>query len=243
MNVCPESYTLHPGEIHVWTVTLASTTCDLGDLPALLSEGERERAGRFVFEKDHSRFVSCRASLRMLLSRYTGMTPDKIAFRYEPHGKPAIAAGGGWQFNVSHSRDIAAIAISRFEPVGIDIELIDPLFPRDDVAPDTMAPDELQDLAALPPVAQPGWFFQLWTIKEALLKAAGAGFSLEPRDIRIRLDEELQPTIISAPPEFEHATLHQFSRWRCWGGRRRWGSTVCRVPGWDSPAGETSARE
>jgi 4'-phosphopantetheinyl transferase len=211
VNRVPETYALTAGEVHVWTVSLVSANADLGDMASLLSDPERKRAARFAFEKDQARFVSCRASLRLLLARYTGLMPEKIAFRYEPHGKPAVAAGGGWQFNVSHSRDVAAIAISRFDAVGIDIELIDPLFPRDEVAPETMAPDEMQDLAALPPVAQPGWFFQLWTIKEALLKAAGAGFSLEPRDIRIRLDEELQPTIISAPPEFEHATLHRFS--------------------------------
>jgi 4'-phosphopantetheinyl transferase len=119
VNSTLDSYTLQPGQIHVWTVSLASTTRDLGELPALLSGGERERAGRFAFEKDHARYISCRASLRILLGRYTGLTPDQIAFRYEPHGKPALAAGGGWQFNVSHSRDVAAIAISRFEPVGI----------------------------------------------------------------------------------------------------------------------------
>ena len=211
MNTAPDTYSLQAGEVHVWTVPLVSFNRDLGDLATLLSSGENERAARFSFEKDQARFVSCRANLRLLLARYVGMAPEKIYFRYEPHGKPAVAAGGGWQFNVSHSRDVAAIAISRFNSVGIDIELIDPEFPRDEVAEETMAADERSDLAALPPVAQPGWFFQLWTIKEALLKAAGAGLSLEPRDIRIRLDEELQPTIVSAPQEFVHATLHQFS--------------------------------
>ncbi len=211
MNSDPDNYALQPGEIHVWTVSLASTVRDLGDLPAVLSVAEHDRASRFAFEKDQARFISCRASLRLLLSRYLAREPGEIAFRYEPYGKPAITGGGGWQFNVSHSRDIAAIAIARFNPVGIDIELIDPQFPRDEVAGETMTVDEISDLAALPPVAQPGWFFQLWTIKEALLKAAGAGFSLEPRDIRIRLDEELQPTIISAPTDFVNATLHQFS--------------------------------
>ena len=211
MNSAPDSYSLQAGEVHVWTVSLASCNRELDELPAVLSNGEHERAARFAFEKDYARYVSCRAKLRLLLARYTGVMPEKIVFRYELHGKPAVALGGGWQFNVSHSRDVAAIAVSRFNPVGIDIELIDPEFPRDEVAEETMAADERSDLAALPPVAQPGWFFQLWTIKEAMLKAAGAGFSLEPRDIRIRLDEELHPTIVSAPAEFACATLHQFS--------------------------------
>jgi phosphopantetheinyl transferase len=48
-------------------------------------------------------------------------------------------------------------------------------------------------------------------LKEALLKAAGAGFSLDPRDIRIRMDETLDPTIISSPPEFSHASLRRLT--------------------------------
>ncbi len=207
----PGTYALRPGEVHVWRVPLLSSTAALGDLRGILSEAERERAARFVFEKDQARYVSCRASLRMLLARYIGAHAEGIVFRYEPGGKPALIGIDSWQFNVSHSRDLAAIAISRYDAIGIDLELIDPDFPRADVAPDILAADELRDLAALPPADQPAWFFQLWTLKEALLKCAGSGLSLEPRDIRIRLDDRLNPAIISAPPEFTHASLHRFT--------------------------------
>ena len=206
----PMSYELQGGEVHVWKVPLASAGAALGNLPGILSAAERERASRHVFEKDQARFTSCRASLRLLLSRYTGVPADKIDFRYEPEGKPALAGIDGWQFNVSHSRDLAAIAISRLDALGIDLEFIDPDFPRDDVAPSILADDELRDLRALPAAGQPAYFFQLWTLKEALLKAVGRGLSLDPRDIRIRLDEGLNPTLVSAPPAFIHASLHRF---------------------------------
>jgi len=207
----PASYGLRPAEVHVWRVPLASTGAAVGNLHGILSTAERERAARFAFEKDQARFISCRASLRLLLSRYTGAPAEGIVFRYEPAGKPALTGIAGWQFNVSHSRDLAAIAISRYDPLGIDLELIDPNFPRGEVAPDILGVDELRDLAAMPPAAQTDYFFQLWTLKEALLKAAGAGLSLDPRNIRIRLDEALNPAIISAPPEFVHASLHRFT--------------------------------
>jgi 4'-phosphopantetheinyl transferase len=210
MNLSPANYAMRAGEVHVWKTPLASTTAALGDLRGVLSDAERERADRFAFEKDRARFISCRASLRLLLARYTGTPPERIVFRYEPGGKPALAGIAGWQFNVSHSRDLAAIAISRYDPVGIDLELIDPGFPRDDVAPNILASDELCDLAALPEEGQAAYFFQLWTLKEALLKAVGSGFAMDPRTIRIRLDAELNPSIVSAPPEFIHASLHRF---------------------------------
>jgi len=207
----PANYSLRAGDVHVWKAALASTNAAIATQRGILSAAERERAGRFSFEKDQARFISCRAAVRLLLSRYIGAPPDKIVFRYEPQGKPALSGVAGWQFNVSHSRDLAAIAISRYDPLGIDLELIDPDFPRDDVAPDILADDELADLAALPPEGQPAYFFQLWTLKEALLKAVGSGLSLDPRTIRIRLDAALNPAIISAPPECMHATLHRFS--------------------------------
>jgi 4'-phosphopantetheinyl transferase len=207
----PASYALRAGEVHVWKTPLASSNAALGAVRGILSAAERERASRFTFEKDQARFTSCRASLRVLLSRYTGVAPDKIAFRYEPGGKPALAGIAGWQFNVSHSRDLAAIAISRYDPLGIDLELIDPDFPRDDTAPDILATDELRDLNALPPAGQPAYFFQLWTLKEALLKSVGSGLALDPRDIHIRLDAALNPALVSAPPQFIHASLHRFT--------------------------------
>ena len=189
----PENYALRPGEAHVWKTPLASSNGTVEELRGILSPAELERAGRFVFEKDQARFVSCRAGLRLLLSRYTGVLPEQIVFRYEPQGKPALANIAGWQFNVSHSRDMAAIAISRHDAVGIDLELIDAAFPRTQVAPDVLAPDEIRDLAALPAEEQAAYFFQLWTLKEALLKAVGCGLSLDPRTIRIRLDQALAP--------------------------------------------------
>jgi 4'-phosphopantetheinyl transferase len=207
----PANYAMRAGELHVWKAPLASTLTAIADPAALLSDAERERAGRFAFEKDQAHYISCRTALRLLLGRYTGVPPDKIVFRYEPHGKPALAGVPGWQFNVSHSRDLAAIAISRYDAVGIDVERIDLDFPRGEVASEILAPDEIRDLAALDAGAQPAYFFQLWTLKEALLKAVGCGFSLDPRDIRIRLDEALNPEIISAPPDFIHATLRRFT--------------------------------
>jgi 4'-phosphopantetheinyl transferase len=206
----PANYAMRAGEVHVWKAPLASSNAGAGPLRGILSEAERERAGRFAFEKDQARFISARASLRLLLGRYTGTAPERIAFRYEPGGKPALAGIAGWQFNLTHSRDLAAIAVSRYDSVGIDLELIDTGFPREEVAPDILAADELRDLYALPEEGQAAYFFQLWTLKEALLKATGSGFAMDPRSIRIRLDEALDPAIVSAPPEFMHASLHRF---------------------------------
>jgi 4'-phosphopantetheinyl transferase len=205
----PASYTVGPGEAHVWRVPLASIHADTRQLRGLLSPSECARADRFALERDAARFISCRANLRVLLARYTGVPPERLVLRYEPYGKPSLAGATGWQFNVSHSRDLAAIAIARYDAVGVDLERIDPGFPRAEVAPDVLSEDEMRDLAAMPAEEQAKWFFQLWTLKEALLKAAGFGFGMDPSKIRIRLNGP--PAVISAPADFNGASLQQFS--------------------------------
>jgi 4'-phosphopantetheinyl transferase len=211
LRLNPKPLKIDHGTIHVWKVRLCSSHAELRELPGLLSAAEGERAGRFAFEKDHARFVSCRASLRIILGRYTGVAPEKLAFRYEAQGKPALEGLAGWQFNLSHSRDLAAIAISRNDPVGIDLELIDADFPRDDVAPDILTADELREMDARPFIDQSEYFFQLWTLKEALLKALGRGLSLEPRDIHVHLDAGLNPDLFTGPPDFMNATLRRLN--------------------------------
>ena len=86
----PESYALRTGEAHVWRVRLASTLGETGEMRALLSDAERGRGERFAFERDQARFISCRAALRVLLGRYTGIAPKRVHFRYGTHGKPAL---------------------------------------------------------------------------------------------------------------------------------------------------------
>jgi len=207
----PASYALSAEEAHVWKVPLASTDAAAAGFGPLLCPEERERAERFAFERDRARFISCRASLRLLLGRYLGAAPESIAFRQEPLGKPMLAEGAGWQFNVSHSRDLAAIAIARDAAVGVDLEFIDPAFPSEETAPQVLTSDELRALALAPKERQPAYFFQLWTAKEALLKAAGTGFSVDPRLIHLRLDEGLNPAIVSGPAEFNAPRLYRFS--------------------------------
>ena len=169
-----------------------------------LSQAEKNRASRFRFEKEQARFISGRAALRVLLGRYTGVAPEKVALRYEPQGKPVLADSAEWQLTLpAHFRELAVLALSRGAPVGIDLEWMDPDFPRNEVAPDIFSEEELGHLRGLPAAEQPGFFFQAWTAKEALLKAVGKGFSIEPKSIAIRIGAGLEPEIVSAPADFE----------------------------------------
>ena len=75
-----------------------------------LTADERQRAERYVFEKDRTHFVVARGLLRVLLGRYLRQDPPHLRFIYGPHGKPALATDTGGvalRFNVSHSHGLA----------------------------------------------------------------------------------------------------------------------------------------
>ena len=120
-------------EIRVLRVDLgprASPDDDLAALPEwhCLSEDERIRGLRFVRPRDRRRFVICRGSLRMILGRLLTITPDRVVFRSGPGGKPELASTGDHagprppRFNVTHSDDLALIAMSLDRELGVDLE-------------------------------------------------------------------------------------------------------------------------
>ena len=60
------------------------------ELEHCLSDEERRRAERFVFERDARRFVVSHAVLRTLLGRAAGISPYEVAFRAEHGLKPVL---------------------------------------------------------------------------------------------------------------------------------------------------------
>ena len=116
---------IRPIAVDIWRLSLE----DLVDCaPALrwcLSEGESERADRFVFERDRTRFIACRAILRGVIAQNLNIGPTDVVFAYGEKGKPYLE---DWPlfFNLSHSHNEALIAISRNAPLGVDVEHIRP---------------------------------------------------------------------------------------------------------------------
>jgi 4'-phosphopantetheinyl transferase len=185
-------------EIHAWTVNLHCSEPSIDRFREFLSEDEIERAGRFRFDLHRNRFVRCRGSLRVILSKYLRCAPGKIHFGYGPNGKPSV---DGLQFNVAHSGDVAVIAVSHNSQLGVDIEAVRWLEDFDELVARFFCPRESQLFARLPNALKPTAFFNLWTRKEALLKATGEGiaYSLNRVDVTFLPDEP--PCVLSMPRE------------------------------------------
>lgn len=166
-------------EVHVWCINLKEASTQRQLLWDLLASDERERAMRFRFQPDRDRFTVTRGCLRILLSHYVGSAPAALQFCYGTYGKPALQSTTEKKlsFNVSHSHDWALIAVGQGQPVGIDLEQVQPDYPWDTVLDHVLSPHEQAILQELPMTARCSAFFKIWTCKEAFVKATGNGLS------------------------------------------------------------------
>ena len=165
------------GGAQVWLADLDAA--DSGDAAlGVLSNDERERARRFVFDVHRRRFVACRAWLRRCLAERLDRRPESVGFEYGPVGKPALAGGGPVRFNVSHSDRYALLAMTEGAEVGVDIELLRPLSDMAALAARVFSAGERAVLAQVPADRRVEAFFAGWTRKEAYIKARGEGIAL-----------------------------------------------------------------
>ncbi|MEO7027771.1 MAG: 4'-phosphopantetheinyl transferase superfamily protein [Acidobacteriaceae bacterium] len=165
----------------------------------ILSADERQRAGRFHFDRDHSMFVSCRATLRRLLAERTSRSPESLKFAFGPQGKPSLP-GTHVSFNLSHAGQWFACAISTGGELGIelgiDIEHVHPLEDMQALARHFFAPAEVERLASIPKTERTRSFFECWTRKEAVIKATGEGVSRPLDSFEVAFGPNTAPALL-----------------------------------------------
>ncbi|HEX5234119.1 MAG TPA: 4'-phosphopantetheinyl transferase superfamily protein [Silvibacterium sp.] len=165
-------------DVHVWAWRTSGQTRD-SDKTAILSPDERARMSRLRFAEDQHRYLVCHANLRVLLAGYCRSAPQEIAFEANEFGKPALREPAGFgtlRFNLSHSENMAILAVTRVGEIGADVEHIRPI--EVDVAEAHFSKGELAELQTLAETEWLAGFFNCWTRKEAILKAEGCGLNL-----------------------------------------------------------------
>jgi len=145
----------------------------------LLTAPEHERMQRFHFEAGRRQYALTRVLQREVLSAYAPeVAPAQWKFEVTEEGRPFLPPEfehSGLHFNLSHTEGLVAMAVCRHAHVGVDVEKMDraPL----DVAERYFSAAETAQLRALPAGEQSRHFLRLWTLKEAYLKAIGAGLA------------------------------------------------------------------
>jgi 4'-phosphopantetheinyl transferase len=178
--------------IHTLVAELDVSPGAVRDARCLLSDDERKRGDRFVFELDRNRFVAARALLRTQLGRILALPAVSVEFIYGAHGKPALApalAKSGVRFNLSHSDGRALVAWTHEAAVGADLERVRPVAYGDAVARRFFSDDEQASLQGLEGAAWNEAFFRCWTRKEAFVKAIGDGLRLPLRSFSVPVEE------------------------------------------------------
>lgn len=173
----PGHLRLLSGEVHLWRANLFDFI-RLDECFSVLSRDEILRAERFVFEKDRSEYILSHGALRMVLARYLSSDPREIQFTPDLHGKPGIVQQfTDIRFNLSHSTGLALIAVARGREVGVDVERVDDSIHYEEIANHFFDPHETWDLRTAPQCERTSRFFDVWTRKEARLKAIGVGLT------------------------------------------------------------------
>jgi 4'-phosphopantetheinyl transferase len=180
-------------EVHVWRARLDDAGFCLSCGEKLLSSEEKERAAKFKFERDRRRYIVSHAGLRSVLSTYLDFAAESLKFVAGPSGKPKLAPIPGEklvQFNLSHSNEVALIAVAREKEVGVDVEWMERDTPFREIAGRFFSAPEVAALNALPSHLQKVVFFKCWTSKEAFLKAKGTGLSGKLDEVEIVSSEK-----------------------------------------------------
>ncbi|CAA0126201.1 4'-phosphopantetheinyl transferase Sfp [Halioglobus japonicus] len=158
----------------------------------------RRQAGRwFLDERDIHVWRSSREQVsssdafkRRVLSRYAEVAPEDWQFGVGKQGKPYLLdAPCALDFNVSHSGEWLVCAVTAGTPVGVDVEEAKSTRDVMTLAQRFFREEEVAALAACRAAEQCDRFYDLWTLKEAAVKARGEqllfgldsrGFALAP---------------------------------------------------------------
>ena len=147
---------------------------------SVLSEDEAAQYRRFHFARDARDYAAAHALLRHTLSRHGDRAPAAWRFEKTAAGKPLLRGGGAAaaSFSLSHTNGMVACALTGAAAVGVDIECVDRDVDVDTLAARFFAPAEAAQLRRLDAAARRDRFFDFWTLKEALVKALGAGLAM-----------------------------------------------------------------
>lgn len=156
---------------------------------SLLPDEDRGHVQGFHFAARRREAIMTRALLRIALSSAVSRPPDSWKFLRNAWGKPAVADGGNWRFNLSNAAGLVACVVAHGDEVGVDVESCERSREIAELRDGIFSDREMRQLQELPGVERLDRALSLWTLKEAWSKALGRGFSLPLRRISFLIGE------------------------------------------------------
>ena len=173
------------GEVLILVFEIDSTQEKWSDYDTILSKNEKNKTHEFQHADDRLSFTKCRSILRSTLSKWLNCNPNEINIIHRENGKPYLEHSKVIEFNITHTKGLAAIAFSIDSEVGIDVENLNREINLDQVAKKVFTTSEQSLINANNQNDKKKTFFRLWTSKESYLKATGQGLRIDPRKISV----------------------------------------------------------
>lgn len=200
-------------EIHVWLQEVDQSDPQNDTIGAeILSADELERGARYRFPSDRRLFRFAHTFLRQTLGKYLNANPAKLQFTIGDHSRPELA-NQELRFNLTHTNGLVGCIVTRSMDCGVDAEAIDRRADHELLSRNVFTETERAAFLAAPASERYVRFFQMWTLKEAYIKARGLGMSLPLREISFDLTTA-EPTASFGPKigDIEN-------EWRYWSGK------------------------
>ena len=183
----PPSFTPLGKQIPVWLIRpeLIVNPDTLSEYRLILSKSEKEQMDRFRFPADQHLYLVSHALVRHMLSGYLNIKPQDVQFDRSETGKPTIRVAQNplnIQFNLTHTRGLAACVVSLDNVCGIDAEQIKQRN-QDGIAKRMYSDTEYRELKTLTGQEYLEYFYTRWTLREAYVKARGLGMSFPTKNI------------------------------------------------------------
>ena len=205
---------LQRSEIHLWFADLNSL-----DRYAISSEvahwlrgEEKNRYNRYQSQRQREHFLFGRVLLKTILSKYIGCAPADLKLDIDTRGKPFVSSDNtlSLAFNLSHSGNRVVFAVSKNQDLGVDLELIKKERAILKIAERYFSTSETRELRNLPKASQVKRFYELWTLKESVLKACGYGLSRGLSEIEFSFPASDKLVMHSAPGN------ENLTHWQSW---------------------------
>lgn len=180
----------------------------------MLPQDEIEGVHRFAREPDRRRGLMARVLARTALAQYTGVEPAALRFTRDRLGKPELVdpAESGLSFNLSHTGELVLCGVSTKGDLGVDAERLDRTLDFLPLARRFFAAEEAAVLETVPSAGRRRSFFELWTLKEAFVKACGRGLSMPLGDFAITFGGPQAPEVRFTAPGYGDPARWRFAQ-------------------------------
>jgi 4'-phosphopantetheinyl transferase len=198
---------MNKNDLHLWPVHIDTHRGRCDYFFDFLDEEEKNRALRFRFDKDRVNFIVAHGMLRAILSSYLACEPASLVFEWGEHKKPFVKNKIHLQFNLSHSHEMAIVAVTLNDAIGVDVERVREKEDLDDIVQRFFSRDEIDEYFSLPANQRLRAFYNGWSRKEAFIKATGKGLFQELKSFSVSMAPGKLTKVISI--EKDHAALWQ----------------------------------